>query len=454
MDSEQEVIEQDILPESHVSNLNEELEWLFSVISHRINYKGNDEKIFSAPELCANSAYGGFVSSHHLNQDERLVLALTLAVHLRPALFDLFITDKKNHQASRLYKSQNDISLLPTAETALYLIAGNDLAKRLKAHEIFDPEHLFYKQSVIDLGETTKGQSIYEGVLSLSSSFRDLFITNKYRKPRFSPDFPAHLLTTKLEWDDMILAPLTREKLDEVQAFLEYAPIIAHDWGMNKHAREGCRILFFGESGTGKTLAASLLGKHLGKEVYRVDISAVTSKYVGETTKRLDSLFNMAESKGWIIFIDEGDALLGQRKSTEADTGSNSHYANQDVAFLLQRIENYDGVIVIATNLKNNIDQAFTRRFQAMVRFYTPDAEMLFEFWKKNLPAKCPIDPGIDLPLLIKRHPLTPASIMNVIFRVCVLTMKNKQDHITFQNLEKCIKDEEFKYMGRQGLGT
>jgi AAA+ superfamily predicted ATPase len=455
MNSSVEPITKTVGRVDHIDDLEKELGWLSAVVQYRLSGNEIENILFIPPQLDPQiAAYSAFVIKWELSTDERLILALTLAVHLRPTLFDSFITDKKVHQLSRICRSDSENSLLPTAETALFLLAGNDLRRRLKIQTIFEPEHLFYKESVIDLGETSKGQSMYDGVLSLSSAHRDLFVTNKYRKPRFSTDFPAHLLTTKLEWDDMILAPQTREKLEEMQAYLDYYNLLVGDWGMAKHARNGCRILFYGESGTGKTLAASLIGKHLGRDVYRVDISAVTSKYIGETTKRLDSLFNIAESKGWIIFIDEGDALLGQRKSTDSDTNQNSHYANQDVAFLLQRIENFDGTIIVATNLKNNIDQAFTRRFQAMIRFYVPNEEGMLELWKRNLPAKCPLAENINLLLLIKRYPLTPASVINVIFRASVLALKNKQKEITLESLELCLKDESFKYAGRQQMAV
>jgi SpoVK/Ycf46/Vps4 family AAA+-type ATPase len=343
--------------------------------------------------------------------------------------------------------------LVPTGETALFIVAGEDMEKRLQCHSIFKTEHLFYKQSVIELGETRKGESVHHGILSMTLTFRDLFMYNSYSRPRFSADFPAHLLTTQLEWEDLMLMPVTKSRLDEVKAYLRHYDTLLQRPKMRKHIKPGCRILFYGDSGTGKTLAASLLGKHLGKDVYRVDISAVTSKYVGETTKRLDSLFNTAESKGWIIFIDEGDALLGQRKSTDTGSNNSSHYVNQDVAFLLQRIETYDGIVIVATNFKNNIDQAFTRRFQGMVRFQLPDTSLQYQLWQENLSPENPLDPSIDLMTLIQKHPLSPAAIMNVIFRASVLTLDKKTVNISAEDLLMCIKDEEVKYLGRQAMG-
>lgn len=414
----------------------------------------DDTSLPSPPPLqTEDSAYGEFVNKHQLNEGERMVLAVALAPHLPPHPLNLFFQDKSLQLQSKIARGETGLSFVPTAETALWILTGKDLKQRVKYTHIFKTSHLFYKQSVVDVGETHKSESIYDGLLSLSPSFRDLFVENQYTEPRFSADFPAHLLTTKLEWEDLMLMPATQARLDEVKAYLHHYNTLVNDWSMQKHSKPGCRILFYGDSGTGKTLASTLLGKLLNRQVFRVDISAVTSKYVGETTKRLESLFNTAESKGWIIFIDEGDALLGQRKAMDANS-SNSHYANQDTAFLLQRIEAFDGIVVVATNFKNNIDQAFTRRFQAMVRFQLPDAKLQYRLWQENLPKQCPLDPLIDLRQLITRHPLSPAAIINVIFRACILTLQKNGTKISQEDLVLCIKDEEMKYAGRPTMAV
>lgn len=436
-------------------NLEQEMLWLKDCITQRLSsFQTNGEVTLAPPPRLDSdgSSYGRFVNDHNLETAERLVLALAMAKQLQPNLLNVLHVDKKVLAAFSLITSSEENSLIPTAETALYIIAGDDIEQRMQHERIFETEHVFYKQSVISIGENTKGDSPYNGVLSLNVSFVDLFKKNKYSRPRFSSEFPAHLLTTRLEWSDMQLMPHTAARLEETKAYLNFQQALQHELGLDKHVRPGCRILFYGDSGTGKTLAATLLGKHLEKDVYRVDLSAVSSKYIGETSKRLDSLFNTAESKGWIIFIDEGDALLGQRSSTNTES-ANAHYANQDTAFLLQRIESYDGIIIVATNFKNNIDQAFTRRFQSMVRFQLPDAELQHKLWTENIPRKFTLAPGIDLPGIAQRHPLSPASIINVIARVSVLTLQKGTEQVAADDLMMCIKDEQMKYAGRNPMG-
>lgn len=445
------------MPNTHVNNLEQEMLWLKGCIQYRLSTQSdetlNDQVLPPPPVLSSqDSFYGEFINQHSLSAEERLVLALSLVKHIKPAMLNMLRIGDQIPGVFGVVVSRKGNSLIPTAETALYLATGDDTEKRLECEKIFDTDHLFYKLSVLSMGETDEGDSPYNAILSLNVSYVDLFKRNKHTRPRFSSDFPAHLITAKLEWEDMLLMPHTAARLEETKAYLGFQQILQTELELDKHVRPGCRILFHGDSGTGKTLAATLLGKQLNKDVYRVDLSAVSSKYIGETSKRLDSLFNTAESKGWIIFIDEGDALLGQRTASTAES-TNTHYANQDTAFLLQRIESYDGIIIVATNFRNNIDQAFTRRFQSMVRFQAPDAEMQYRLWMMNLPKKLPLASNIDLLSIIQKYPLSPAAIVSVIARLCVLTLQRGETQISMDTLMLCLKDEQIKNAGRSPLG-
>ena len=142
------------------------------------------------------------------------------------------------------------------------------------------------------------------------------------------------------------------------------APIVAEL--KNPQPVKKNKILFIGEPGTGKKTLAALIGEQAGKEVYRIDLSMFISKYIGETEKNLELLFGTAEDKGWILFFDEADALYRKRTGVR---DAHDKYANQKVDYLLQRIEDYNGLVILATNMKSNIDDAFTRRFQTVIRF-------------------------------------------------------------------------------------
>src|SRR5204863_2251929 len=139
-----------------------------------------------------------------------------------------------------------------------------------------------------------------------------------------------------------------------------------------------------GPPGTGKTLTAGLLGKEFNKDVYRVDLSQIVSKYIGETEKNLSKIFDRAEHKDWILFFDEADALFGKRTNVQS---SHDKYANQEVSYLLQRVEDYAGLLILSSNFKNNLDDAFIRRFHEVVHFPLPDARQRLILWEKSLPS-------------------------------------------------------------------
>ena len=188
--------------------------------------------------------------------------------------------------------------------------------------------------------------------------------------PDFASDFPAHRLTTPLTKDDLDLSRQTLDQIKHIETWLMNERAALEDWGLNKKLNSGYRALFYGSPGTGKTLTAAVLGQSTGREVYRIDLSMVVSKYIGETEKNLSRVFDEAEKKGWILFFDEADALFGKRTETSS---ANDRYANQEVSYLLQRIETYTAVTILATNLRSSIDEAFSRRFQSMVAFTRPN---------------------------------------------------------------------------------
>lgn len=420
--------------------LHEDFAWLRKNISSI----ATQQTYFPLPSSAEikNGQYGNFAGAHDLNQEERILLLLSLSQYLDPQLMQLLVTENNKF---RLVQCNKTGQLLPTGETFLQLIGGGDSELRLKAHQYFSTEHIFYKKSVIDFGEVNEGVASFFGVLKLTPSYRELFLYEKHNKPRFGTEFPAHLLETTLQWEDLMINPNTGERLNEIRDHLDHSSTLRNDWGLSKHMKDGYRCLFYGPSGTGKTLAATLLGKHIGRDVYRVDISSVISKYIGETSKNLNSLFTTAEDKGWILFFDEGDALFGKRVDTSSADDKNVHFANQDIAYLLQRIENYNGLVIVASNFRKNMDDAFSRRFQNVVLFDVLNNELSRRYWENNLPAQVKFSSGVDLDVIVKRHPLAPASIMNVINRVCLRAISKKQLEISLAELELCIKDEMFK---------
>lgn len=160
-------------------------------------------------------------------------------------------------------------------------------------------------------------------------------------------------------------ATISSLRNDLLQSLHHHASTIAAELQKPLTAKNK-RILFIGAPGTGKKTLASLIGQQSGKEVYRIDLSMIVSKYIGETEKNLEMVFDKAKNMNWILFFDEADALFGKRTDVR---DAHDKYANQEIAYLLQRIENYKGLVILATNLKSNIDEAFKRRFQTIIHF-------------------------------------------------------------------------------------
>ena len=215
-----------------------------------------------------------------------------------------------------------------------------------------------------------------------------------------------------------------------------------NDWGMDKKLKAGYRALFYGPPGTGKTLTASLIGKKIGSDVYQIDLSKVVSKFIGETEKNLSRVFDRAENKDWILFFDEAEALFGKRTSVN---DAHDRYANQEVAYLLQRIEDYNGLVILASNLKSNLDDAFTRRFQTMVHFPVPKPEERMKLWKQGFPAVAALEPRIDLRDIAKKYELAGGSIINIVQYCSLMALKRADQTIRLQDIIEGVRREFHK---------
>jgi len=358
--------------------------------------------------------------ARHLPQppapEEWIILILALTPHIRTDFFESLIAEHLPNGGDFAefggIKGQHHRGVLPTGETAQFIIAGTDLEKRVGVQHLFDNTHYFYNQDILWLETVREGEPLMSGRIILSPEWVHFLLTGQAAKPKFSADFPARLTTTRMEKDDLVLHPFTEEQIEDIRRWLTYHPELASDTNLSRKINVGYRVLFYGPSGTGKTLTATLLGKEFGKDVYRIDLSQIVSKYIGETEKNLGKIFDRAEHKDWILFFDEADALFGKRTNVQS---SHDKFANQEVSFLLQRIEDFSGLMILASNLKSNIDDAFLRRFHSIVYFPMPNAQERLKLWKHSMPASIKSGPNVSLPAIAETYEISGASIINVI---------------------------------------
>lgn len=214
-------------------------------------------------------------------------------------------------------------------------------------------------------------------------------------------------------WEDLILPPEQKRRLKDACAQVEYRHRVYDQWGFGKKVAygRGLSMLFTGPPGTGKTMAAQVIANRLGLELYKVDLSGVLSKYVGETEKQLGAVFDEVKKSQSILFFDEADALFGKRSETK---DSHDRYANVQTSYLLQKMEEYDGIVILASNFLQNFDEAFKRRIKFIIDFTLPDRDRRERIWRSVLPPDLPRDEDIDFDFLARSLELSGSGIKNI----------------------------------------
>jgi hypothetical protein len=225
-------------------------------------------------------------------------------------------------------------------------------------------------------------------------------------------------------WGDIVLPPDGLAQLGEVCAQVRHRRKVYGEWGFDAKVSlsKGLCALFYGPSGTGKTLAVEVIAKELELEAYKIDLSTVVSKYIGETEKNLSAIFQEAETSNAILFFDEADALFGKRSEVK---DAHDRYANIEINYLLQRMEEFEGVVVLATNLRKNIDEAFFRRMHFAVEFPFPDEQRRYRIWRQHFPEAVTVAEDVDFNFLASRLDLAGGSIRNVVLNAAFLAAAN-----------------------------
>ncbi|MDY6912644.1 MAG: ATP-binding protein, partial [Chloroflexota bacterium] len=256
----------------------------------------------------------------------------------------------------------------------------------------------------------------------------------------------ARKIQPKYEWDDIILPRDQKTQLREITNYVRYRHIVFADWNFEQKISlgKGLNVLFAGPSGTGKTMSSEIIANELGLDLYKIDLSTVISKYIGETEKNLDRIFTEAQNSNSILFFDEADAVFGKRSEVR---DSHDRYANIEVAYLLQKMEEYDGIVILATNLRKNLDEAFARRMHFSVEFPLPEEPDRLRIWQRVFPAEAPVSKDLDLRFMAHRFKVTGGNIKNIALGSAFLAAEDG-DTIEIKHVIRATK-REYQKIGR-----
>ncbi len=454
-------------PQGWEELLEREVDWLEALVAFRMkrllkegDRPGAEERAKTAPSppipepppspTAPDSPWAELLADLAHAPLARLALALLLTAQLRPAAFDplQLINPALERRFSEGGGVLRDGAFEPTGDTLAFLADRGQVAGRLEVVRLLAEEGPLRRLGVLG---PLQGASPLKTPLRLPGSWLE-WLAGAGPRPDENAT-PAQtgeggtgtvLLTqrlhTQMDWKDLVLHAGTLRQLEAFEQHLRHDATLRHDWGMARRLRPGYRALFHGPPGTGKTLTAALLGQRLGLEARRVDLSRVVSKYIGETEKQLAEVLDRAERRQWLLLFDEADALFGQRSETR---DAHDRYANQEVAFLLQRLETFHGLVILATNLPANLDGAFLRRFESVVYFPLPGPEQRLRLWREAFSPRARLE--VDLEAIAARHELSGGHILNVVRQVTLEAIADGGAPIGETQLLRAIRRELIK---------
>ncbi len=410
-----------------------EINWIYNLILQTIKPIEQGD-IVVPPLLQEDLAYSKYLEKVQPTLYERVILALAHSFQLAPKLFQKLLHEEIENTTSidsfGLIAHSVTNHIQPTIHTANWLCDSCNIKT-----QFIDEHHFLFTDQIIE--PLIFYPSVFNTPLIFTKKAQCLFFGETEYIPEYSKEFPAQLLETSLKKEDLVLPKTIFNELNELIYWIKNEDFFQKDIHLKKWIRPGFRGLFYGPPGTGKSLTAALIGKETDRPVYRIDLSSIISKYIGETQKNLAKVFDRGERNHWILFFDECDALLGSRSNSGT---ANERGANQEIAYLLQRIECYNGIILLATNLKENIDEAFLRRFEVSIQFTIPDFAARKQLWSTIFADNYNI-PNDWIHNLATTYKLTGGALVNVL-RFVALYKKQNSDYLPLEIILEGIRRE------------
>jgi AAA+ superfamily predicted ATPase len=432
-------------------SLHEEMKWLESLVEMRckelfLEDESELKTAYEIPEMPTfddESPYSNTIKIHQLTAIDRVILALAIASAHYPSILKTFVQIEESSNAFAIeaggeYNKFNR-SFKPTFQTALFLLAGKDLS--LWSH---------YSAQLINGSVLLQNDIVYNrssaefihGKIELDTAYLNYFLSGKKPQLDHGSYFPGKLYKSDLTMDDIILENNVREQIKPIGNYIK-----ALENGFFKNSEHGFKpgfiALFYGAPGTGKTMLAGILANTYGIDMYHVDLSQV---YIGETEKNLEVLFNRLQGKNCMLFFDEADALFGKRSDVK---DAHDRYANQEVSYLLQRIEKFDGLTILASNFENNMDDAFKRRIDVSINVIRPAENTRESLWKHYLPKNITFESDDLLKHLAKEYSYTGANIRNIMKNIAMALHDGDETIITYSLLSTYLTIENEKAFGK-----
>ncbi|MEO5644791.1 MAG: ATP-binding protein [Bacteroidia bacterium] len=433
----------------NVEAINEDINVIRHLFNQRLTATGNTLIQIGLP--APDPEHGPYAKlCHGLSAAERILLLFTLLPHYAPEILrelvepvqqGLIITNP--HLGG--YVKRTSQQFIPTLQTILFVCAGTNKADQQLAYRELVLEGSLLKKQIVTLRSFENSEPVIsdkELIPDLAEEYVHYILQGRQPRPDFGKNFPAKILVTEKNWDQLVLNTPTRTGINLLIDWVENGVDFSEQ--TKGYFNPGYPALFYGPPGTGKSLSAALIGKHCGLNVFRVDASRIVSKYIGETEKNLVALFermkleNDRESKKPILFFDEADVLFSKRTEVK---DAKDKWANMETSVLLPLIEEYGGLVIVATNLEYNLDPAMDRRFQLKIKFPALAYNERVMVWEKGLP------PAYSYPTSgsaqeLARYKLSPASIINVLKGGCMQAHKRGSTIVTGKDMEYFISLE------------
>lgn len=418
-------------------------QWLVHRIEHVLSCDSPDDLLIPEPD--PGTPFGRMVSDNGFSDEEFVLLCLSLSATFAPELLQM-LSAAASDPSMTPYTGGIFLKGLPvfcpTVRTAVFLLAGKDMEKRRRYASAFHNRQSIFSAGIV-IAEPPSPVSVFmDHHLIFSDQFLGTILQGELPRLDADPGFPVRRARGKHILADVILKAKTQQQISKLRIFAKNMKKL---WEIDTDGKTRSNFIgiFSGDPGTGKSHAAEAVGNEFGLPVYKVNFAQMVSKYIGETEKNLEKVFDRFDKQPSILFFDEAESIFSKR--TEVGDSHDQH-ANNLQSFLLQKVEEFSGIIILATNVQNltqYFDRAFQRRFRLIVEFEFPDYPERLEIWKRALFGPFRFEEGL-IERLAKNYQLSGGSIYNVISDGIIEALERDTETITFELLENAL-DDEFK---------